>query len=50
MDRANTGTAAPSGTAATDPADACLAHLAHLVCEGKLKQTICGDEYRFELP
>lgn len=27
-----------------------MAHLVHLVCEGKIKQTICGDEYRFELP
>ena len=27
-----------------------MAHLIYLVCEGKLKQTICGDEYRFELP
>ena len=27
-----------------------MAHLVYLVCEGKLKQTICGDEYRFELP
>ena len=27
-----------------------MAHLVYLVCEGKIKQTICGDEYRFELP
>ncbi|MEG1434459.1 MAG: MBL fold metallo-hydrolase [Gordonibacter sp.] len=27
-----------------------MAHLIYLVCEGKLKQTICGDDYRFELP
>ncbi len=27
-----------------------MAHVIHLVCEGKVKQTICGDEYRFELP
>lgn len=26
-----------------------MAHLIYLVCEGKLQQTICGDEYRFEL-
>ena len=27
-----------------------MAHLVYLGCEGKLKQTIGGDEYRFELP
>lgn len=27
-----------------------MAHLIYLVCEGKLKQTICGEEQRFELP
>lgn len=27
-----------------------MAHAIYLVCQGKLKQTICGDEYRFELP
>ena len=27
-----------------------MAHLVYLVCDGKIKQTICGDEYRFELP
>lgn len=27
-----------------------LAHLIYLVNEGKLKQTLCGDEYRYELP
>ena len=27
-----------------------MAHLVYLVCEGKVKQTICGGEYRFELP
>lgn len=27
-----------------------MAHLIYLVIEGRIKQTICGDEYRFELP
>ena len=27
-----------------------MAHVIYLVCEGKVKQTVCGDEYRFELP
>ena len=27
-----------------------MAHLIYLVCDGKVKQTVCGDEYRFELP
>ncbi len=27
-----------------------MAHLVYLVCEGRIKQTICADEYRFELP
>lgn len=27
-----------------------MAHLVYLVCDGKIKQTICGDEHRFELP
>lgn len=27
-----------------------MAHLVYLVCEGKIKQIICGDTYRFELP
>lgn len=27
-----------------------LAHLIYLVNEGKVKQTLCGDDYRYELP
>lgn len=27
-----------------------MAHLIYLVCEGRIRQTICGNEYRFELP
>lgn len=27
-----------------------MAHVIYLVCDGRVKQIICGDEYRFELP
>lgn len=27
-----------------------MAHLIYLVCEGKIEQRICGEEYRFTLP